>query len=116
MYTLKSEVFPSFILVLMGSLDCLTTIIGVLYFGAAELNPFLTGIVSTSIWAFLAVKVSATFFIGFTYILANRILNKTTDKTTKSFKYSSKLLKVAYAGLVVFLIVVVANNLFILLS
>lgn len=102
MYMLKSEVFPSFILILMGSIDCLTTVIGVLYFGAAELNPFMTGIVSTNILAFLALKISATFLIGFTYILAKRTLNKTMNKESRSFKYSNRLMKVAYAGLVCF--------------
>lgn len=116
MYTLKSQVFPSFFIMLLGSIDCLTTVIGVLYFGAAELNPFLTGIISASIWAFLALKVSATFFIGFTFIMAHRMLNKTPDKTTKSYRYSSKIMKAACAGLMVFLIVVVANNLIILLA
>lgn len=115
MYMLKSEVFPSFFLILMGSIDCLTTVIGVLYFGAAELNPFMTGIVSTNILAFLALKISATFLIGFTYILAKRTLNKTMNKESRSFKYSNRLMKVAYAGLVVFLIIVVINNLTILL-
>jgi hypothetical protein len=116
MYALKSEVFPSLILVLMGSMDCLTTVIGVLYFGAAELNPFMTGIVSTSIVAFLALKISATFLIGFTYILAKRTLNKTPDKESKYFKYSNGLMKGVYAGLMVFLIIVVINNLTVLLS
>ena len=116
MYTLKSEVFPSLLIVLLGSIDCVTTVIGVLYFGAAELNPFLTGIVNASIWAFLAVKVGATFFIGFTFIAAKRMLGKTPNKQTKSFKFSSRLLTVAYGGLMVFLFVVVANNLIILLA
>ena len=60
----------------MGSIDCLTTVIGVLYFGAAEMNPLMADIVSTNIFAFLALKISATFLIGFTYILAKRSLNK----------------------------------------
>ncbi len=116
MYTFKSEMFPSFILIFIGSIDCLTTVIGVVYYGAAELNPFLTGIVNTNIWAFLALKLSATFLIGFTYILANWLLNNADNKVTKSFQYSSKLLKIVFSGLVVFLVVVVANNLLILLS
>ena len=115
-YALKSDVFPSFILILMGSIDCLTTVIGVLYFGAAELNPLMTGIVSTNIVAFLALKISATFLIGFTYILAKRTLNRTPNKESKSFKYSNNLLKVAYAGLMVFLFFVIVNNVTILLA
>ena len=115
-YALKSDVFPSFVLILMGSIDCLTTVIGVLYFGAAELNPLMTGIVSTNIVAFLALKISATFLIGFTYILAKRTLNRTLNKESKSFKYSSRLLKVAYAGLMIFLFIVIVNNLTVLLA
>jgi hypothetical protein len=115
-YMLKTEVFPSFLLIFMGSIDCLTTVIGVLYFGAVELNPFLAGIVSTNIGAFLVVKLAATILIAFTYILANKTLMKTQNKSTKSFKYSCKFLKVAYAGILAFLVIVVANNLIILLA
>jgi hypothetical protein len=115
-YMLKTEVFPSFLIIFMGSIDCLTTVIGVLYFGAAELNPFMAGIVSTSIGAFLVVKLAATILIAFTYILANKTLMKTQNKSTKSFKYSCKFLKVAYAGILAFLVIVVANNLIILLA
>ncbi len=116
MYMLKSEMFPSFILVLMGSIDCLTTVIGVLYFGAVELNPFMSGIVSSNIAAFMVVKILATFCIGATYILSKRMLNKTVNKNTRSFKLSRYLIKGAYAGLMVFLIAVVANNLIVLLA
>jgi hypothetical protein len=116
LYTLKSEVFPSFFIILLGSIDAITTVVGVLYFGAAELNPFLRGIVSTSIAAFLALKMSATFLIGFTFILARRTLNKALNKESRSFKISNRVMKVAYAGLLCFLITVVLNNLMILLA
>lgn len=116
MYNLKADVFPSLLIILLGSIDCVTTVIGVLYFGAAELNPFLTGIVSTSIVAFFVLKLTATFLIGFTYILAKRILNKSTDKESRTFKYSTRIMNIAYSGLTVFLIVVVINNVTILLT
>jgi hypothetical protein len=115
-YALKSEVFPSFFLILLGFIDCLTTVIGVLYFGAVELNPFIAGIISTNMMAYLVLKISATFLIGFTFILAKRALNKTIDKSTKAFKYSSRLIKGAYAGLMLFLIAIVINNLTVLLA
>ena len=115
-FALKSDIFPSFILILMGSIDCLTTVIGVLYFGAAELNPLMAGIVSTNIVAFLVLKILATFLIGFTYILAKRSLNRTLNKESKSFKYSNRLIKVAYTGLMFFLFTVIVNNLTILLA
>ena len=111
----KTGIIPSLLLIIMGSIDCLTTVIGVLYSGATELNPFLSGIVSTNIGAFLVVKIAATTLIAFTYILAKRTLTKTANKTTKSFRYSSRVLKFAYAGILVFMIIVVANNLLILM-
>lgn len=116
MYTLKAEVLPSFVLVLMGTMDCLTTVVGVLYFGAAETNPFLTSIVHSSIFAFMVLKITATFCIAGTYILAKRMLNKTADKTTKSFHFGKAFVKMAYGGLVIFLVAVVTNNLIILVA
>ena len=112
----KTEVFLSLLLILMGSIDCFTTVVGVLYSGAAELNPFMASIVSTNIGAFLLVKITATILIAFTYILANRTLMKTQNKNTRSFKYSYKLLKVVYAGIIIFLLIVVTNNLLILIK
>jgi uncharacterized membrane protein len=115
-YMLRGEAFTSFLIILLGSIDCLTTVIGVLYFGAVELNPFLVGIVSTNIQAFLIIKIAATVLIASTYILASKTLMKTQNKTTKSFKYSYKFMKVAYTGIIAFLVIVVANNLIILLA
>jgi hypothetical protein len=112
----KTEAFLGFFLILMGSIDCLTTVIGVLYHGATELNPFMTGIVNSNIGDFLVVKVAATIFTAFTYILANRILMKTQNKSTKAFKYSLKLINIAYVGIIMFLGIVVANNFLILLA
>ncbi len=115
MYALKAELFPSLLLILLGSIDAVTTVVGVIYFGASELNPLMTGIVNTNIMAFLVLKVSATFLIGFTYILAKRTLNKSLNKETRAFRYSNKLMKTAYAGLMVFLLITVINNFAVLL-
>jgi hypothetical protein len=112
---LRTETFPSFLLIFMGSIDCLTTVVGVLYFGAVELNPFLAGIVSTNIQAFVAIKITATIFIGLTYIQANRIL-KAMNRKSKTFLYSHKLVKIVYAGVILFLIIIVTNNLLILIT
>jgi membrane protein DedA with SNARE-associated domain len=115
-HMIKTEAIPSFLLVLMGTIDCLTTVIGVVYSGASELNPIMAGIVSTNIGAFLAVKILGTILIALTYVIANKALMKSQNKTTKSFKISCKLLKVGYGGIITFLCIVVANNLIILLA
>src|SRR5271169_4772797 len=116
MYTLKAEVFPSFLIILLGSIDCITTVVGVMYFGASELNPFMTGSVNSSVIGFLILKISATLLIGFTYIYAKRTLNKEMDKNTKAFKVSCKVMKGAYAGIMIFLIFTVINNLIVLMG
>ncbi len=116
MYALKPAIFPSFILFLMGALDCITTVIGVMYYGAAELNPLMTGIVNSSIPAFILIKISATVLIASTYFIAKRTLDTAVNKETRFFRYSSFGMKAAYAGLAIFLAVTVANNLIILLS
>lgn len=114
-HMLKTGVVTGFLLILMGSIDCLTTIIGVLYSGAKELNPFIAGIVSTNIGAFLVLKIASTILIAATYLAANRILMQMSNKDDKSFKISFKMLRYAYAGLVVFLAITVVNNLLILM-
>ncbi len=99
----------------MGSIDCVTTVIGISFRGAAELNPVLAGVV-TNIPAFMVLKLSATLCVAGTYILANKTLNQASDKTTRTFRYSSYGMKVAYAGLVLFLAIVVINNFTVLLA
>lgn len=111
----KAEIIASLLLVLMGTIDCITTVIGVLFSGATELNPFMAGIVSTNIGAFLVVKIMATVLIACTYLCANKILMGSQNQTTRSFKISFRLLRFAYFGIVGFLFIVVANNLIILL-
>ena len=116
MYAIKTELLPSFVLVLMGAMDCLTTVVGVIYFGAVELNPILSGAVQSSIVAFMVLKLTATLCIAGTYILAKKMLNKTADKTTNSFRFSNIFVKSSYTGLVVFLLMVVANNLVVMVA
>jgi uncharacterized membrane-anchored protein len=115
MYQIKAAVLPSILLVFMGTLDCITTAIGVAYYGAVEINPVMAGVVS-NIPLFMVLKLTATLCIGGTYLLANKLLNNTQDKTTRSFRYGSIGMKVIYMGLIVFMAVVVINNFMVLLS
>jgi hypothetical protein len=102
--------YPTLLLVLMGSIDCITTIIGTLYFGAVELNPFMAGVVTSNIAAFVVLKLTTTLMICLIFFQAEKILMKTHDKSSKAFSRTQKILRVAYAGVIVFLVVVVANN------
>jgi hypothetical protein len=113
---MKTRTYPTLLLALMGSMDCVTTVIGILYFGAVELNPFISGIVSTNLPAFVALKLTSTVFVCLIFVQAEKILMKTKDKTTKAFTWTHRLQKVAYTGVIVFLIVTVANNALVLMN
>ena len=115
MYRKNIGVIPSFIIVLTGIVDAITTVIGTLYYGATELNPLLSGLVSTNIPAFLVLKIVASVLIGATYILVKRIMNQTENKNSKSFKFGNMFMKITYTSLIGFLIIVTINNLLILL-
>jgi membrane protein DedA with SNARE-associated domain len=112
---LTKGLVPSLILIILGTIDCLTTVIGVVYSGAKELNPVMAGLASTNVGAFLVVKIVGTVLIASTYVLANKALIKTPNKDSKSFEYSCKVVKFAYGGIMIFMTIVVANNLLILL-
>ena len=106
--------FPPLLIVLVGTLDCVTTVTGILFFGAVECNPFLAGVVSTNLPAFMILKMVTTVFVGIIFFQANKILLQTSDKTSKAFKWTSYTLKAAYVGIVAFLAIVVCNNLIVL--
>jgi ubiquinone biosynthesis protein COQ9 len=95
----------------MGSMDWLTTIIGIVYFGAVEGNPFLAGVVSTSLPAFTAIKLSTTIIIALLFHKADKILLRTQDKSTRSFRYARIILRGAYIAATVILLFAVLNNL-----
>jgi hypothetical protein len=107
---LGTRAYPTLLLVLMGTMDCFTTVVGIRQFGAIELNPLLAGVVNTNIVAFIALKLASTLFICLTLIQAQKILMTTRDKTTRAFSWTQKLIKIANAGAIIFLLIVVVNN------
>jgi hypothetical protein len=102
-------------LVFMGSMDCLTTVIGTVYFGTQELNPLIAGLVNTNLLAFIIVKLAVTFSVGIIFVLAEKALNNPNNPHDKSFKVAYVTLRVASVGIVVFLSLVVLNNVIVLL-
>jgi membrane protein DedA with SNARE-associated domain len=112
----STQTLPSLFLIFMGSMDCLTTVIGSLYFGTRELNPVLAGLVNSNIPAFVALKLTVTISVGLIFIFAQKTLMKTPDKNSPEFKNALRILRVAYFGIVLFLAIVVANNLLVLFN
>ena len=80
---MKIRTYPTLLLALMGSMDCFTTVIGIIYFGAVELNPFIAGVVSTNIAAFVVLKLTTTVFVCLIFVQAEKSLMKTQNITAK---------------------------------
>jgi hypothetical protein len=54
----KKEVLFCTTLILIGTIDWLTTIIGIVFFGATETNPLLAGLTQSNMLIFSVVKLS----------------------------------------------------------
>lgn len=108
--------YSSLLLILLGTLDCLTTVVGTLYFDTKELNPLIAGLVATNLPGFVAVKLAVTILVGVTFILVEKMLRKNPDKKDRSYQAARNTLKAAYVGLTGFLTIVVANNVLVLLQ
>ena len=108
--------FPSLILVLMGSLDCVTSVIGIAYFGAVELNPLLTNLVSTNLPVFVVLKVVTSVLVSLIFIQASKMLYSAKNKDSFGFRWTRRILIIAYIGVLSFLTVVVANNVIVLVN
>jgi hypothetical protein len=65
--TFKQELVPCLVLISMGFLDLLTTVLGVQYFGAVEINPLFAGIINSNILVYSGIKLSTAVLIGFLF-------------------------------------------------
>jgi hypothetical protein len=113
---LRIRAVPSLTLVLMGSIDWLTTVIGIVYFGAVEGNPFLAGIARTSLPAFTAIKLSTTIIIGLLFYNAEKILPRSPDKSAWSYRCARIVLRIGYAVAMALLLAAVVNNLLVVVK
>lgn len=113
---LRVRAVPSLSLILMGSMDWLTTIIGIAYFGAVEGNPFLANITQTSLLMFTVIKLSTTVMVALLFYKAEKTLLGTPDKGTRSFKCARIVLRAAYVTATVVLLFAVLNNLIVVVN
>ena len=107
---LSVRTVPSLALFLAGAMDCLTTVIGISFFGAVEVNPILSNIARISIAAFIVTKLTSVSLVALMFHQANRALMSSPDKGTRTFKFASKTLKVSYAAATIVLLAAVINN------
>ena len=90
----------------MGSIDWLTTLIGIHSFGAAEANPLLAGMVNDNILVFSGIKLLAVLLVGFMFYLASRIETKSMNCS----HFGKHVLDAGYSLSLVALTAVVTNN------
>jgi hypothetical protein len=90
----------------MGFLDWLTTVLGILYFGAVEINPLFAGIIDSTILVYSGIKLSTAILIGFLFYKGYAI-----EKTLGINAHLGKLFtESGYFVSLMALTVVVANN------
>lgn len=106
----RVKAIPKIGLVLAGSMDCLTTIIGIIYFGAVESNPLIANITNTNLSAYITIKFITVMFAALMFHLADKSLIKIRNKYSKSFALSRYIAKGAYIASTTFLLICVVNN------
>ncbi|MBN1245356.1 hypothetical protein JXA31_07160 [Candidatus Bathyarchaeota archaeon] len=97
-------------------MDWLTTIVGIVYFGAVEGNPFLADITQTSLPVFTVIKLSTTIMVGLLFYKAEKTLLRTPDKSARSFKCARIILRAAYVIATAILLFAVLNNLIVVVN
>jgi hypothetical protein len=115
-HMMKVRTYPTLLLALMGFLDCITTVVGIIYYGAVELNPLMSGVVTTNIAAFVVLKLATTVSVCLIFIQADKILMKSGNQASRTFTWTKRLLRLATAGVIAFLCLTVANNLIVLIN
>jgi hypothetical protein len=104
--TFAKKQLPCIILILMGFADWLTTLVGVTYFGAAEINPLFAALTHSNLLAFSVIKLSATLLIGFLFYKAYQI-----EKTLgASCQLEKRFLQSGYFLSLTTLTAIVTNN------
>jgi hypothetical protein len=98
----------------MGYVDWLITIVGIVYFGAVEVNPLLADIARTNLVAFTVIKLATTIFVGLLYYLGERMLQRLKDTKSKSFLCTRIILRAGYVITTAVLLAAILNNLLVL--
>ena len=100
----------------MGSIDWLTTIIGITFFGAVESNPFISTLANTNLLAFSVLKLVATLAVASLFYQAEKKLSNTRNNEGRSLKRRVGLLRLFQSISLLVLASAALNNLHIILQ
>jgi hypothetical protein len=99
-------------ILLLGILDCLTTVVGVLFFGATEINPLLVGLTQTNIILFSILKLTAITFAGLAFYEAVCL----TSQKGFDWNFTKRFVKGSYSMTFLIMIIVVSSNIVALIT
>ena len=94
------------LLVFCGLIDCITTVVGIVWFGAAEGNPLFAAVTETNLFAFGGIKLVAAVFVGVLFYKAGSI----GKIEGSNFQIGNRFLQMAYSLSLLTMLIVVANN------
>ena len=104
---------PCLSIITVGSLDWLTTVIGITYFGAVEGNPLMAQLTSNNLFLYSIIKLLTTLIIGFIFYKAEKLLSTIQDKNNRFFKLTRAGVRITYTFATIILVVAILNNIFI---
>ena len=102
----KKEILIFTSLIVAGFLDWLTTMVGIAFFGASELNPLMAGLTQTNLIAFSAIKLAAIIVVALLFFKASNM----TAKQSIDMAFTKKFLNVGYLTTFFALSAVALNN------
>ena len=103
---IKKELVSFLAIIILGFLDWMTTVAGILFFGATEVNPLLSGLTQSSMLLFSVVKLSAIVIVGFAFYKAGAI----SKSTPSDGHFTKRFLNGGYSLTFFALTTVVAGN------
>jgi len=102
----KKEILIFTNLIIAGFLDWLTTMVGIAFFGAKELNPIMAGLTETNLVVFSALKLSAIVVAALLFFKASNM----TNKQDINMAFTKKFLNAGYFTTIFALTAVALNN------
>ena len=99
-------------LLLLGSLDWLTTLTGLAFYGASETNPMLAGLAGSNTTFFSAIKLAAVILTGTALYKATTLISK---PEAKEWQLTKHFLTGGTTLTTLMLAAVVANNIIVLI-
>lgn len=103
----KKELLFFIAIIVIGALDWLTTVAGVYFFGATEINPLLSELTKSSMLFFSIIKLSAIVIAGFAFYKAGSM----SRSLTKDLRFTNGFLNGGCLLTLFALVAVVTNNL-----